>query len=95
MGFLKIARAHRKEIPFLSEEQVGSTLEKIKALQTIAVSRGQSLAQMALASSPRQKSVTSVLVGASRLSQLQESVRMMGNLDFSPEEELKIDQILE
>ncbi|MFR8907498.1 MAG: aldo/keto reductase, partial [Enterococcus faecium] len=39
--------------------------------------------------------VTSVLVGASRLSQLQESVRMMDNLDFSPEEELKIDQILE
>ena len=67
----------------------------IKALQTIAVSRGQSLAQMALAWNLRQKSVTSVLVGASRLSQLQESVRMMDNLDFSPEEELRIDQILE
>ncbi|MGQ7899189.1 aldo/keto reductase, partial [Enterococcus faecium] len=86
---------HRKEIPFLSEEQVGSTLEKIKALQTIAVSRGQSLAQIALAWNLRQKSVTSVLIGASRLSQLQESVRMMDNLDFSPEEELRIDQILE
>lgn len=94
-GIPEDSRAHRKEIPFLSEEQVGSTLEKIKALQTIAVSRGQSLAQMALAWNLRQKSVTSVLVGASRLSQLQESVRMMDNLDFSPEEELRIDQILE
>ena len=49
---------------------------------------------MALAWNLRQKSVTSVLVGASRLSQLQESVRMMDNLDFSPEEELKISSIL-
>ena len=81
-------------IPFLSEDQVAPTLGKIKQLQDLADLRGQTLAQMALAWNLRQESVTSVLVGASRLSQLEESVRMMDNLSFSPEEEQKIEQIL-
>ena len=87
--------AHRKEIPFLSEDQVTPTLHKITLLQELAETRNQSLAQMALAWNLRQESVTSVLVGASRLSQLQESVRMMDNLHFSPEEEDKIETILQ
>ena len=49
---------------------------------------------MALAWNLRQESVPRVLVGASRLSQLEESVRMMDNLSFSPDEEQKIEQIL-
>ena len=89
------SRAHRKEIPFLSEDQVTPTLHKITLLQELAETRNQSLAQMALAWNLRQESVTSVLVGASRLSQLQESVRMMDNLHFSPEEEDKIETILQ
>lgn len=94
-GIPEDSRAHRKEIPFLSEEQVTPTLHKIKLLQELAETRNQSLAQMALAWNLRQKSVTSVLVGASRLSQLQESVRMMDHLSFSKEEEQKIGKILQ
>ncbi|OQO69600.1 L-glyceraldehyde 3-phosphate reductase [Enterococcus villorum] len=94
-GIPEDSRAHRKEIPFLSEEQVTPTLHKIKLLQKLAETRNQSLAQMALAWNLRQKSVTSVLVGASRLSQLQESVRMMDHLSFSMEEEQKIEKILQ
>lgn len=93
-GIPEDSRAHRKEIPFLSEDQVTPTLHKITLLQELAETRNQSLAQMALAWNLRQESVTSVLVGASRLSQLQESVRMMDNLHFSPEEEDKIETIL-
>ena len=93
-GIPEDSRAHRKEIPFLSEDQVTPTLHKITLLQELAETRNQSLAQMALAWNLRQESVTSVLVGASRLSQLQESVRMMDNLHFSPEEEVKIETIL-
>lgn len=94
-GIPEDSRAHRKEIPFLSEDQVTPTLHKIALLQELAETRNQSLAQMALAWNLRQESVTSVLVGASRLSQLQESVRMMDNLHFSPEEEVKIETILQ
>lgn len=93
-GIPEDSRAHRKEIPFLSEDQVTPTLHKITLLQELAETRNQSLAQMALAWNLRQESVTSVLVGASRLSQLQESVRMMDNLHFSPEED-KIETILQ
>lgn len=93
-GIPEDSRAHRKEIPFLSENQVTPTLHKITLLQELAETRNQSLAQMALAWNLRQESVTSVLVGASRLSQLQESVRMMDNLHFSPEED-KIETILQ
>ena len=94
-GIPEDSRAHRKEIPFLSEDQVTPTLHKITLLQELAETRNQSLAQMALAWNLRQESVTSVLVVASRLSQLQESVRMMDNLHFSPEEEDKIETILQ
>ncbi|HJG23497.1 MULTISPECIES: aldo/keto reductase [Enterococcus] len=94
-GIPEDSRAHRKEIPFLSEDQVTPTLHKITLLQELAETRNQSLAQMALAWNLRQESVTSVLVGASRLSQLQESVRMMDNLHFSSEEEDKIETILQ
>ncbi len=94
-GIPEDSRAHRKEIPFLSEDQVTPTLQKITLLQKLAETRDQSLAQMALAWNLRQKSVTSVLVGASRLSQLQESVRMMDHLTFSSEEEAEIERILQ
>lgn len=94
-GIPEDSRAHRREIPFLSENQVIPSLHKITLLQELAETRNQSLAQMALAWNLRQESVTSVLVGASRLSQLQESVRMMDNLTFSPEEVIKIETILQ
>ena len=63
-------------------------------MNDIAQERGQSLAEMALAWLLRQETVASVLIGASRLSQLQANVRALDQLTFSAEELKKIDEIL-
>ncbi len=63
-------------------------------LNEIAQTRNQSLAQMALAWVLRQKSVTSVLVGASSAAQLADSLKTLDNLSFSSEEFDKIEEIL-
>lgn len=68
------------------------TLEKIRNLAAIAERRGQSLAQMALAWVLRDSRVTSALIGASRISQLEENVAALSNLSFSAEELAEIDQ---
>jgi L-glyceraldehyde 3-phosphate reductase len=60
----------------------------------MAQKRGQSMAQMALAWVLRQPAVTSALVGASRVSQVEDSVATLNRLDFSQEEQSKIEQIL-
>jgi L-glyceraldehyde 3-phosphate reductase len=57
-----------------------------------AVSRGQSLAQMALAWALRDPRVTSVLIGASSVEQLDDSLDAVGNLDFTADELAQIDQ---
>ncbi len=69
-------------------------LDKTLRLNDIAVKRGQSLAQMALAWVLRQDTVTSVIIGASRLEQIQENVKTLDNLEFSSEELEEIDNIL-
>jgi L-glyceraldehyde 3-phosphate reductase len=68
------------------------TLERIRPLMEIAARRGQSLAQMALAWVLRQPQVSSALIGASRVSQLEENVAALNRLDFSPEELAEIDR---
>src|SRR3978361_170445 len=67
---------------FLSDE----ALAHIRALHTIALDRGQSLAQLALAWALRDQRVTSVLIGASSVPQLEDNVAALGNLAFSAEE---------
>jgi len=67
-------------------------LENIKALNKIALDRGQTLAQMALAWVLRDSSVVSVLVGASRPEQIIENVNALKTLDFSDEELDRIDK---
>lgn len=80
---------------FLKEDAVQSdTLDKIKALNEIAKERGQSLAQMALAWILRDGDITSVLIGASKASQIVDNVGMLNNTAFSSEERSKIDKIL-
>ena len=69
-------------------------LEKVRALAKIARARGQSLAQLSLAWVLRRRTVTSVLVGASRVSQIENSVGALARLDFSPEELQDIDRIV-
>lgn len=75
---------------YLSAER----LEKIQALNRIAASRGQTLAQMALAWVLRRPEVTSVLIGASSVAQLDDNVAALNRLDFSEKELADIEEIL-
>ena len=67
-------------------------LGKIRALQEIAAGRGQSLAQMALAWTLRDPRVTSTVVGASSVAQLEENVAALEHPDFTAEELAEIDR---
>ena len=66
-------------------------LTHIRALNEIARRRGQSLAQMALAWIARDERVTSVLVGASSVRQLEQNIAALDNLEFSAQELAEID----
>ncbi|MGD0594573.1 MAG: L-glyceraldehyde 3-phosphate reductase [Acidimicrobiales bacterium] len=68
-----------------------ATLAKVRALNEIAQNRGQTLAQMALAWSLRDPRVTSTLIGASSLGQLEQNVAAVDVRGFSPEELKEID----
>lgn len=80
---------------FLNENAITEEkLAKVRALGELAAQRGQSLAQMALAWILRDGDITSVLIGASRPSQILDNIGMLGNREFSEEERRKIDSIL-
>ncbi|WP_127509039.1 L-glyceraldehyde 3-phosphate reductase [Paenibacillus humicus] len=80
---------------FLRENDVKEeTVQKVKKLNEVAAARGQSLAQMSLAWVLRGGRVTSALIGASKVSQIEENVAALNNLEFSTEELQKIDDIL-
>ena len=80
---------------FLKESQLTpEVIQKIGKLNAIALGRDQSLAQMALAWLLKDQRVTSVLIGASRVSQLLDSLECLKNKDFSKEELDKIEDIL-
>lgn len=68
-----------------------ANLQRIQGLDAIARRRGQSLAQMALAWALRDERVTSLVIGASRVSQLEENVAALERLDFTAEELAEID----
>ena len=81
---------------FLRVQQVTPELvEKVKALNVIAVERGQTMAEMALAWALRDAAVTSLIVGARNVSQLQDSLKALDNLSFTNEELTLIDSILD
>jgi len=67
-------------------------VEKIRALNGIAQGRGQSLAQMALAWTLRDARVTSTLIGASSVAQLEDNVGSLAKLDFGDDELAEIDR---
>jgi L-glyceraldehyde 3-phosphate reductase len=79
---------------FLKKEDVDSAHDKIVALNDIAQTRGQSLAQMALAWVLKDKRITSVLIGASSVSQIEDNVEMLKKREFSEEELQKIERVL-
>lgn len=84
----------RRDGRFLKESAITEDrLSQIKALQEIAMERGQSLAQMALSWILRDGEVTSVLIGASRPEQIRENVKIVERTDFTVEELERIDRI--
>lgn len=80
---------------FLKKEKVEQLHSKIRELNTIAQNRGQSLAQMALSWLLKDERVTSVLIGASSVEQLQNNINCLENLEFSAEELQQIEVVLE
>ena len=83
------ASRHGSLSPDLIDDQA---LAKIRALNEIASRRGQTLAQLALAWTLRDPRVTSTLIGASSVEQLEANVAALDNLDFSNEDLAEIDQ---
>ena len=74
----------------LTEEVISKTIK----LNEIAKQRGQSLAQMALAWALKQGRLTSVILGASRSSQIKDNVAALDNMNFTDEEMNEIEKIL-
>jgi len=93
-GIPEDARA-AKSHGFLKADRITpETLAKVKKLNAIAQARGQSLAQMALAWTLRDKRVTTALIGASKVSQLEDNLAALKTLDFTSDELAGIDAIL-
>jgi L-glyceraldehyde 3-phosphate reductase len=79
---------------FLRPEHITpDKLEKARKLNEIAQARGQTLAQLALAWVLRHPGMTSALIGASKISQVEDAVSALKNLEFSSEELTQIDEV--
>jgi L-glyceraldehyde 3-phosphate reductase len=95
LGGIPMDSRAAKSTGFLQEKDVNEdNIGKVRRLNEIASERGQSLAQMALAWVLRGGRVTSALIGASRVSQVEENVAALNNLDFSGDELTRIEEIL-
>jgi L-glyceraldehyde 3-phosphate reductase len=77
-----------------SEEVTEDKVAKVRLLDVIARRRGQSLARMAIAWVLRHKAVTSALIGASKVSQIEDIVAVQHNVEFSAAELAEIDRVL-
>ena len=92
-GIPKDSRAARNV--FLKENSITEeVLFKVENLNEIARERGQSLAQMSLSWVLRKDRVTSVLIGASRVEQIEDNIRMLDHMDFTDRELERIEEIL-
>ncbi|WP_133578441.1 L-glyceraldehyde 3-phosphate reductase [Aureibacillus halotolerans] len=93
-GIPEGSRAAR-ENTFLDANRIDEALvAKLQKLNGIAEQRGQSLAQMSLAWVLRKGKITTALIGASRVSQIEQNVAALSNLEFSETELKEIDSIL-
>jgi L-glyceraldehyde 3-phosphate reductase len=88
------SRAAKSTGHLQTSEITAAKVKQLNALNDIALSRGQSLAQMALSWLLKDPRVTSVLVGASKPAQLADSIKCMEKLDFAAEELAQIQEIL-
>jgi len=88
------SRAVKPKAYLRREDVTENKLEKVRQLHQMAQQRGQSMAQMAIAWVLRHPNMTSALIGASRVSQIEEIVATQNNLKFVDEELKMIDDIL-
>jgi L-glyceraldehyde 3-phosphate reductase len=88
------ALAASKRAAHYSKALTADTITALKSLRDIAHARGQSLAQMAISWTLRDKRVTSSLIGASRPEHIKENIEAAKKTDFSAEELKRIDSIL-
>jgi len=88
------ARATKTERVWLTPDDVKKNLPKTQKLNELAKQRGQTLGQMALAWVLRKPAVTSALIGASSVQQLEDNLAALNNLKFSDDELEKIEIIL-
>jgi L-glyceraldehyde 3-phosphate reductase len=93
-GFPQGARATKTERVWLTPDDVKQNLPKIRKLNELAAQRGQSLAQLAIAWVLRKPQITSALVGASSVKQLETNLAALNNLKFTEEELKSIEDIL-
>lgn len=92
-GIPEDSRAAKRS--FLTPEALtDEKLAKIRRLQALAQTRGQKLAQMAIAWVLRQPAVTSALIGASKVSHIDDAAGAISKLTFTAEEEAQIEEIL-
>lgn len=94
-GIPKESRAAKDYIKSLNEKDVTpEVIDKVQKLNKVAEQRGQSLAQMALVWILQEKSVVSALIGASKVSQIEQNVAALEKPDFTNEEREMIEEIL-
>lgn len=95
-GIPENSRAARSEQIYLNKDNISlDKLDKISQLNSLAQQREQSLAQMAVAWVLNNQAVTSAIIGASKVSQIEDCVAALDNLTFSESELTNISQILE
>ena len=88
------SRAAKDHADSLSSQDVGKTLDKVQQLNQIAQQRGQTLAQLAVNWLLRFPTITSVLIGASKVSQIDDIVAGLSNITFGDDELSAIENIL-
>lgn len=93
-GIPEDSRAGRPTGFLRSKDVTETKIDKVRQLKALAQQRGQSVAQLAVAWTLRHASVTSALIGASRVSQIEELVAAPNNLHFTVDELKRIDDIL-
>jgi L-glyceraldehyde 3-phosphate reductase len=93
-GIPESSRAMRRWSPAQREDITPQLREKIRQLNELASGRGQTLPQMAIAWSLRVPQMTSALIGASDIDQIEENVSALDRLSFSEDELRRIDAIL-
>ncbi|MGB5782002.1 MAG: L-glyceraldehyde 3-phosphate reductase [Eudoraea sp.] len=93
-GIPEGSRASKADSYLQSTDITPEKIVKIKRLNEIAESRGQKMAQLALAWVLRDKRVTSVIIGASKVSQIEDAVGILDKMEFTTEELQLIEEIL-